>query len=66
MEPVSLSYLVATLALALTFGRMTFFSAVMSPLVFAKLPLKVAGPLIRQVFPCYYLTMGAAVPIAHR
>jgi hypothetical protein len=45
---------------------MTFFSAVMSPLVFAKLPLKVAGPLIRQVFPCYYLTMGAAVPIAHR
>ncbi|MGD2074988.1 MAG: DUF4149 domain-containing protein [Gammaproteobacteria bacterium] len=64
MEPVSLSYLVATLALALTFGGMTFFSAVMAPLVFAKLPLKVAGPFMRQVFPWYYLTMGAAVLIA--
>jgi hypothetical protein len=43
---------------------MTFFSAVMAPLVFAKLPLKVAGPFMRQVFPWYYLTMGAAVLIA--
>jgi hypothetical protein len=66
VEPVSLSYLVATLALALTFGGMTFFSAVMAPLVFDKLPLKVAGPFIRQVFPWYYLTMGVAVLIAHR
>ena len=67
METVSLlpiSQLVAGLALALTFGGMTFFSAVLTPLVFSKLPLKVAGPFIRQVFPWYYLTMGVTVLVA--
>jgi hypothetical protein len=43
---------------------MTFFSAVMAPLVFTKLPLQTAGGFIRQVFPWYYLTMGAATLIA--
>ena len=56
--------LVAGLALALTFGGMTFFSAVMAPLVFAKLPFETAGAFIREVFPWYYLTMGASTLIA--
>ena len=64
MEQYPISQLVAGLALALTFGGMTFFSAVMAPLVFSKLPLKIAGPFIRQVFPWYYLTMGATILIA--
>jgi hypothetical protein len=51
--------LLAGIALALTFGGMTFFSAVMAPLVFTKLPFDVAGGFIREVFPWYYLTMGA-------
>ena len=64
MEQSTLSYLIATLALALTFGGMTFFSAVITPLVFSKLPLKIAGPFIRQVFPWYYLSMGLTILIA--
>ncbi len=64
MEQSTISYLVAVLALALTFGGMTFFSAVMAPLVFARLPLKIAGPFIRQVFPWYYLSMGVTILIA--
>ena len=64
MELSTVNHLVAALALALTFGGMTFFSAVVTPLVFAKLPMKFAGPFIRQVFPWYYLTMGAAILIA--
>jgi hypothetical protein len=49
----------AGLTLALAFGGMTFFSAVMAPLVFTKLPFDTAGAFIRQVFPWYYLTIGA-------
>jgi len=64
MEGTALANLVAGLALALTFGGMTFFSAVMAPLVFAKLPLQTAGPFIRQVFPWYYASMGVAMLIA--
>ena len=64
MDLYPVSHLVAGLALALTFGGMTFFSAVMAPLVFSKLPLKIAGPFIRQVFPWYYLSMGATILIA--
>jgi hypothetical protein len=58
-ELVSLEVL-AGLALALTFGGMTFFSAVMAPLVFTKLPFDTAGAFIREVFPWYYLSMGAS------
>ena len=64
MEQSTLSYLIAALALALTFGGMTFFSAVITPLVFSKLPLKIAGPFIRQVFPWYYMSMGVTILIA--
>ncbi len=58
MEQLPLTNIVAGLALALTFGGMTFFSLVMAPLVFTKLPFDTAGAFIRQVFPWYYLTMG--------
>lgn len=64
MEMSTINQLVAGLALSFAFGAMTFFSTVMTPLVFSKLPMKVAGPFIRQVFPWYYLTMGASLLIA--
>lgn len=57
-------HLLAILALALSFGGMTFFSAVVAPLVFAKLPAETAGSFIRSVFPWYYLTMGTTTLIA--
>lgn len=56
--------LLAGLALSLTWGGMTFFSAVMAPLVFTKLPLETAGAFIRQVFPWYYLVMGLTTLLA--
>lgn len=58
------SHLAAGLALALAFGGMTFFSAVMAPLVFTKLPFETAGGFIRQVFPWYYLSIGVASSVA--
>jgi len=56
--------LLAGLALALTWGGMTFFSAVMAPLVFTKLPFETAGAFIRQVFPWYYLSMALTTLLA--
>ena len=38
MDPLAIGHLAAALALSLTFGGMTFFFAVMTPLVFTKLP----------------------------
>lgn len=64
VEQLPISHLVAGLALALTFGGMTFFSAVVAPLVFTRLPLDIAGTFIRQIFPWYYLTMGTTILIA--
>lgn len=57
-------HVVAGLALALAFGGMTFFSAVMAPLVFTKLPFATAGGFIRQVFPWYYLSIGGVSAVA--
>ena len=42
------------LALAALFGGMCFFGAVVAPAVFINLPLPVAGPFIRTLFPLYY------------
>ena len=64
MEQIPVSHIVTGLALALTFGGMTFFSAIMAPLVFTKLPIDAAGQFIRQLFPWYYLTMGIATLVA--
>jgi len=56
--------LLAGLALALTWDGMSFLSAVMAPLVFTKLPFESASAFIREVFPWYYLTMGATTLVA--
>jgi hypothetical protein len=64
VDSFAVTNIVAGLALAITFGGMTFFSGVMTPLVFSKLPLKTAGPFVRQVFPWYYLVMGVTALIA--
>ena len=64
MEPVPVSHLISALALSLTFGGMTFFSIVVASLVFTKLPPETAGGFIRQMFPWYYLTMGATTLLA--
>ena len=47
--------LVAVFALALLFGGMIFFAAVVAPLVFTRLPAEHAGRFIRAFFPVYYL-----------
>lgn len=44
--------------LALTLGGMVFFAAIMTPLVFTKLPPETSGPFIRQVFPVYSMAMA--------
>ncbi|GJL77873.1 MAG: hypothetical protein NPINA01_08620 [Nitrospinaceae bacterium] len=44
--------------LALTLGGMVFFAAIMTPLVFTKLPPQTSGPFIRQVFPVYSMAMA--------
>ena len=64
MDQIPFSHIVTGVALALTFGGMTFFSGVMAPLVFIKLPVETAGAFIRALFPWYYLTMGVASLIA--
>ena len=64
MEQIPVTHIITGLALALTFGGMTFFSGVMAPLVFTKLPIETAGTFIRALFPWYYLSMGLATLIA--
>jgi hypothetical protein len=46
--------ILASLGLAALVGGMLFFGTVMAPLVFTHLPLTIAGPFIRAVFPVYY------------
>ena len=44
--------------LALIIGGMFFFAAIMTPLVFTKLPPEISGPFIRQAFPDYSQAMA--------
>lgn len=44
--------------LALIIGGMFFFAAIMTPLVFTKLPPEISGPFIRQAFPVYSQAMA--------
>ena len=44
--------------LALVIGGMFFFAAIMTPMVFTKLPPEISGPFIRQVFPVYSQAMA--------
>ena len=41
------------------FGGMVFFAFVFAPLVFVKLGTETGGRFIREVFPVYYVAMGA-------
>jgi hypothetical protein len=61
MSLFSLSF-AALFATALLMGAMVFFSGVVAPLVFAKLPAATAGRFIRQLFPFYY-GIGAALAL---
>jgi hypothetical protein len=54
----------ALLSLALLFGGMVFFAAVVAPLVFTRLPPEQAGRFIRQVFPVYYLWLIGTAAVA--
>ena len=52
--------------LSLIIGGMFFFAAIMTPLVFTKLPPEISGPFIRQTFPVYSqamagMTLAAAI-----
>jgi uncharacterized membrane protein len=49
---------------ATVLGAMTFFSFVMAPLIFIKLPLETASRFIRSVFPIYYLSLGIISSLA--
>ena len=44
--------------LALIIGGMFFFAAIMTPLVFTKLPPEISGPFIRKTFPIYSQAMA--------
>ena len=46
-------------AVAGVFGAMVFFAFLYAPLVFIKLGTEAGGRFIREVFPVYYVTMGA-------
>jgi len=54
----------SVLGLGVLAGGMLFFGAVMAPLVFTKLPLPVAGVLIRQAFPWYFWFCGGFAAVA--
>lgn len=55
---------IALVIVASIWGAMAFFAAVYAPLVFIKLEPAVAGRFIREVFPVYYLAMGATSALA--
>lgn len=55
---------IALVAMALHLGGMAFFAAGVAPLVFTRLPPEHAGRFIRQVFPVYYLWVGATAALA--
>lgn len=56
-----------TLALVATagvFGSILFFSAVVTPVAFARLPAEQAGAYVRAVFPWYYLWLIVLAALA--
>jgi hypothetical protein len=46
--------ILTALGLSALVGGMLFFGAILTPLVFTKLPPEYSGPFIRAVFPRYY------------
>lgn len=55
---------VALLSVGSVWGGMLFFAVLFAPLVFIRLDAQTAGRFIRQVFPAYYLAMGAVSLVA--
>ena len=54
----------ALIAVAGVFGGMVFFAFLYAPLVFIKLGTEIGGRFIREVFPIYYVAMGATSIVA--
>ena len=50
--------------MALVLGGMFFFAAIMTLLVFTKLPPEISGPFIRQAFPVYSQAMAGMTLVA--
>jgi len=64
MELFQVFQIAALFIIALIIGGMTFFAAIMTPLVFTKLPPETSGPFIREVFPVYSKVMAALTLLA--
>ncbi|MBI4185140.1 MAG: DUF4149 domain-containing protein [Proteobacteria bacterium] len=60
LSPASLALLTAAFA----FGAMAFFSAVLAPLVFRRLPRETAAAFMADAFPVYYLAVGLGAAVA--
>ena len=58
MDYTQITNIAALFTLALIIGGMVFFAAVMTPLVFTKLPPEISGPFIREVFPVFSKVMA--------
>jgi hypothetical protein len=58
MDYTQITNLAALYTLGLIIGGMVFFAAVMTPLVFTKLPPEISGPFIREVFPVFSKVMA--------
>lgn len=52
------------LLLGIVLGTMLFFAAVVTPSLFRLLPIEAARPLLRGLFPDYYLWCGAVSAVA--
>lgn len=52
------------IAVSAVFGGMVFFAFLYTPLVFIKLGKEAGGRFIREVFPVYYVAMGATSIVA--
>ena len=64
MELFQILHTAALFVIALIIGGMTFFAAIMTPMVFAKLPPETSGPFIREVFPVYSKVMAILTILA--
>ena len=58
MNSLQIFDIIGIFLLALVIGGMFFFAAIMTPLVFTKLPPEISGPFIRQAFPVYSQAMA--------
>ena len=64
MNGIPIIDMTAVFILSLIIGGMFFFAAIMTPLVFTKLPPEISGPFIRQVFPVYSQAMAGMTLVA--